>query len=165
MLATGGDAIGPVATIAAMSQSGRRLVVCILWVAVGVMLIWRGLPYTGFRADPNVTGLHGDQRWIALLAGVVVGAGKGFTMLRKGARRAVRQIVDQGERAPVWTVFSPFMILLVALMVAAGLALRLAPYDPAVKAWVVGILYPGIGVALIIGGWLALSVEPLPARR
>jgi hypothetical protein len=50
-------------------------------------------------------------------------------------------------------------------MVGAGLALRLAPYDPTVKAWVVGILYPAIGLALIIGGWLALSVEPLPSRR
>jgi len=148
-----------------MSQSGRRMVVCVLWIAVGLMLIWRGLPYAGFRSSPDVTALHGDQRWIALLAGLILGIGKGFTMLRKGARRAAAQIVSRGEQAPVWTVFSPFMILLVALMVAAGLALRLAPYDAGVKAWVVGILYPGIGVALIIGGWLALSVEPLPARR
>ena len=148
-----------------MSQSGRRMVVCVLWVAVGLMLIWRGLPYAGFLSSPDVPALHGGQRWIALAAGLVLGLGKGFTMLRKGARRAAAQIVSRGERAPVWTIFSPFMILLVALMVGAGLALRLAPYDPQVKAWVVGILYPGIGVALIIGGWLALSVEPLPARR
>ena len=134
-------------------------------MAVGVLLIWRGLPYAGFRSDPQITSLHGDQRWIALLVALVVGLGKGFTMLRKGARRAVAQIVSRGERAPVWTIFSPFMILLVGLMIAAGLALRLSPYDPQVKAWVVGILYPGIGVALIIGGWLALSVDPLPSRR
>lgn len=148
-----------------MSQRGRRLLVCILWIAVGLFLIWRGLPYAGFRNDPDVTALHGDQRWIALLAGLVLGLGKGFTMLRKGARRAATQIVSKGERAPFWTIFSPFMILLVAIMIGTGIALRKAPYDPGVKAWVVGILYPGIGVALIIGGWLALSVEPLPARR
>jgi len=148
-----------------MSQQGRRQLVCVLWIAVGLLLIWRGLPYAGLVADERVTGLHGDQRWIALLVALVVGLGKGFTMLRKGARRAVAQIVSKGERAPAWTVFSPFMIVLVALMIGAGLALRLAPYDPQVKAWVVGILYPGIGVALIIGGWLALSVEPLPSRR
>lgn len=147
-----------------MSQSGRRTVVCVVWVAVGLLLIWRGLPYAGFRADPEVTALHGDQRWIALAAAVVVGVGKGFTMLRKGARRAAAQIVSRGEQAPAWSVFSPFMIVLVALMIGAGLALRKAPYDPDVKAWLVGILYPGIGMALIIGGWLALSVEPLPAR-
>jgi hypothetical protein len=148
-----------------MSQQGRRQLVCLLWVAVGVLLIWRGLPYAGFRDDPQVTGLRGGERWIALAAAAAVGLGKGFTMLRKGARRAAAQIVSRGEQAPFWTIFSPFMILLVALMIAAGLALRLAPYDPQVKAWVVGILYPGIGVALIIGGWLALSVAPLPSRR
>ena len=148
-----------------MSQHGRRMLVCILWMAVGLMLIWRGLPYAGFRADPAITALHGNQRWIALLAGLVLGLGKGFTMLRKGARRAAAQIVSQGEQAPFWTILSPFMILLIAIMIGAGLALRLAPYDPGVKAWIVGILYPGIGVALIIGGWLALSVDPLPARR
>jgi len=148
-----------------MSQQGRRLLVCIVWMAVGLLLIWRGLPYAGFRSDPTVTSLHGNQRWIALAIGLVLGLGKGFTMLRKGARRAATQIVSQGERAPFWTIFSPFMILLVAVMVGAGLALRLSPYDPTVKAWVVGILYPGIGVALIIGGWLALSVEPLPSRH
>jgi hypothetical protein len=148
-----------------MSQQGRRLLVCLVWMAVGLLLIWRGLPYTGFRADPAITSLHGNQRWIALLVGLVLGLGKGFTMLRKGARRAAAQIVSKGEHAPFWTIFSPFMILLVAIMIGAGLALRLAPYDPGVKAWVVGILYPAIGLALIIGGWLALSVEPLPARR
>jgi hypothetical protein len=57
------------------------------------------------------------------------------------------------------------MIALVLLMVGAGLALRHSPYDPRVKAWLVGILYPGIGVALIVGGLLALTVDPLPARR
>ena len=148
-----------------MSQHGRRMLVCILWIGVGLMLIWRGLPYAGFRADPAITALHGNQRWIALLAGLVLGLGKGFTMLRKGARRAAAQIVSKGEHAPFWTILSPFMILLIAIMIGAGLALRLAPYDPGVKAWVIGILYPGIGVALIIGGWLALSVEPLPSRR
>jgi hypothetical protein len=62
-------------------------------------------------------------------------------------------------------VFSPFMILLVALMVALGLTLRFAPYDDTIRAWVVGILYPGIGIALMIGGWLARSAAPLPSRN
>ena len=144
-----------------MSIAGRRNVVCIVWFAVGLMLIWRGLPYAGLREVPDVVGLTGSNTWIALAIGVIVGIGKGMTMLRKGARRAARQIVDKGEQAPAWTVFSPFMIVLVALMIGAGLALRLAPYDDTIKAWVVGILYPGIGVALMIGGMLARKVAPL----
>jgi hypothetical protein len=113
----------------------------------------------------DFTPLSGNQTWLALGLALVLGLGKGFTMLRKGARRAARQIEDRGERAPIWTVFSPFMVLLVALMIAAGLAIRLTPYDKDVKGWVVAILYPAIGLALMIGGLLALSVEPLPAKR
>ncbi len=147
-----------------MSQQGRRGVVMVVWVAVGLMLIWRGLPYAGLRDHVDVpVSLDGNQTWIALGIGLIVGIGKGLTALKKGARRAARQIIDRGEQAPPWTVFSPTMVLLVGLMVGAGLALRHSPYDPTVKAWIVGILYPGIGVALIIGGLLALSVDPTPA--
>jgi hypothetical protein len=157
-------AIIPRMSVAKMSQQGRRSVVAIVWIAVGVLLIWRGLPYAGLRDDPEIFGLIGAERWMALGAGIVLGFGKGFSALRKGARRAATQIESKGEFAPAWTVFSPFMILLVGLMIAAGLALRHADYDATVKAWVVGILYPGIGVALIIGGLLARSVAPLPPK-
>ncbi len=148
-----------------MSQQGRRWVVAVVWVAVGIMLIVRGLPYAGLRHVDGVVALTGQDTWVALAFAAALGIGKGFTFLKKGARRAAAQIVAKGEHAPFWTVFSPYMILLVAIMVGAGLALRLAPYDPLVKAWVIGILYPGIGIALIIGGLLATTVEPLPARR
>ena len=149
-----------------MSQKARRAVVCVVWFAVGVMLVVRGLPYLGLRTTEaqGFTPLSGNDTWIALAIAVVVGLGKGLTVLRKGARRAARQIVDRGETASVWTVFSPYMIVLVVLMIGAGLVIRLAPYDPVVKGWVVGILYPGIGLALMIGGLLALSVEPLPPK-
>lgn len=154
-----------------MSIQGRRAIVCVVWFAVGLLLIWRGLPYAGLREDAAVAetlgphALSGSNSWIALGLGVVVGIGKGMSALKKGARRAVRHIVDQGETASPFTVFSLPMVLLVLLMVAAGLAIRLAPYDPGVKAWLVGILYPGIGIALIIGGLLALKVDPLPAKQ
>jgi hypothetical protein len=134
-------------------------------MAVGLLLIWRGLPYAGLRSTPDIVSLSGAQTWIALACGVVLGVGKGMTALRKGARRAATQIVARGEDAPAWTVFSPFMILLVGLMVGLGLTLRLAPYDATIKAWVIGILYPGIGVALLIGGWLARTAAPLPPRN
>lgn len=144
-----------------MSVNGRRNVVCVVWTLVGILLVWRGLPYVGLRAEPDVVGLVGASTWIALGIALVVGIGKGLTALRKGARRAASHIERQGENAPFWNVFSPVMYLLVAVMVAAGLALRLAPYDAGVKAWVVGILYPAVGVALVIGGQLVRTVPPL----
>jgi hypothetical protein len=142
------------------------MVVCVVWFAVGVMLMVRAFPYLGFRASDPATRdfdpLTGSHVWMALGIALVLGLAKGFTLLKKGARRAARQIVNRGENAPFWTVFSPYMILLVLLMVGAGLAIRLSPYNPTVKGWVVGALYPAIGLALMIGGVLALSVEPLP---
>lgn len=153
-----------------MSVQGRRNVVCIVWTLVGLWLIWRGLPYAGVVENAEIfeqldqRQLTGASSWIALGLALVVGIGKGMSALKKGARRAVTHILAQGEEAPPWTVFSPVMVLLVAIMVGAGLALRLSPYDPAIKAWVIGILYPGIGVALVIGGLLARTVAPLPAK-
>lgn len=148
-----------------MSIQGRRNVVFVVWAAVGVMLVWRGLPYTGFREVADVTSLQGDSRWIAVAAAVVLGFGKGFSALKKGARRAVTHIESKGPEAPMWTVFSPVMILLVAIMVAFGLTLRYAPYDAEVKAWIVGILYPAIGLALVVGGLLARTVPPFETAK
>ncbi len=144
-----------------MTRMQRRWLVCVLWVAIGLLLIWRGLPYAGFRAEEGIVALSGLDRYYALGLAFVVGVGKGFTALRKGARRIAGSIERAGERAPAWSVFSPFMIVLVALMIGAGLALRLSPYDPVVKAWIVGVLYPAIGLALIIGGRLVLHAQPL----
>jgi hypothetical protein len=151
-------------SMSAMSQQGRRRLVAVVWIAVGVMLIWRGLPYAGLREAPDVAGLTGSDRWIALAIALVIGVAKGFTLLKKGARRAAAHIVKSGPTAPAWSVFSPYMIGLVLLMIAFGVALRTIRYDAHVKAWLVGSLYPGIGIALIIGGLLATTVPPLESR-
>lgn len=148
-----------------MSISGRRTLVAVVWFLVGLLLIWRGLPYTGVTTAPDIVGLTGTDTWIALAIAVVVGIGKGMSALRKAGRRAATRIESMGERAPFWTVFSPVMYLLVLLMIGLGVALRLAPYDAGIKAWVVGILYPAVGVALILGGLLVRNAEPLPPKE
>ena len=141
-----------------MSITARRWLVGIVWTAVGLMLVWRGLPYAGFRHVAAVQGLAGTSRWLALGLGLVLGVAKGATALRRSARKAVAGIVGRGQQAPVWTVFGPSMLLLVGGMVVLGLVLRLAPYDVVVKAWLVGTLYPAIGTALVLGGCLAVRL-------
>jgi hypothetical protein len=148
-----------------MTISGRRKVIGLLWAAVGLLLVWRGLPYTGLRAVPAVRGLAGSSRWLALALGALLGVAKGLTALRRSARSVVHGITARGEEAPAWSVLSPFMVLLIATMVGLGLMLRLAPYDPLVKAWAVGVLYPAIGTALILGGYLVVSLPIRPPER
>jgi hypothetical protein len=148
-----------------MSQQGRRRVVAVVWIGAGIFLFIRGMPYNGLWHSTEVVSLSGNDTWIALGIGLLVGLAKGFTLLKKGARRAVTNIVKRGEYAPWWTVFAPSMILLVGLMIVFGVALRKAPYDDTVKAWLVGSLYPGIGLALVIGGLLATSVPPLEPKH
>ena len=147
-----------------MSIAGRRNIVAVIWTLVGVLLFWRGMPYAGLREAPDVVGLAGANTWIALGIALVVGVGKGMTALRKGARRSVTYIERQGERGPWWKIFSPLMYVLVAIMIGAGVLLRRAPYDADVKAWVIGILYPAVAVALVIGGQLVRRVEAFPAE-
>lgn len=145
-----------------MSISGRRKIIGVLWAVVGLLLVWRGLPYLGLRTVPEVRGLEGASRWLALGLGALLGVAKGLTALRRSARSAVRGITVRGEEAPAWSVLSPFMVLLIVSMVGLGLLLRLAPYDPLVKAWAVGVLYPAIGTALILGGYLVVSLPATP---
>ena len=77
-----------------MSQQARRTLVCILWFAVGIMLIVRGLPYTGLTssdaATRDFTPLSGNNVWIALAVAVVLGA----TAVRTHDVRAARRVVD-----------------------------------------------------------------------
>ena len=68
-----------------MSVQGRRNVVCVVWAAVGVLLVWRGLPYTGFREVPEIVGLRGSNSWIAVAAFAVVLSGCELEVLNPGA--------------------------------------------------------------------------------
>ena len=45
-------------SMTAMSHQGRRWVVAVIWIAVGVMLIVRGLPYVGLRQVPDVVEMR-----------------------------------------------------------------------------------------------------------
>ena len=50
-----------------------------------------------------------------------------------------------------------------ATMVCLGIAIRTTDYDATIKAWVIGILYPGIGLALLIGARsVAFGTPPEP---
>lgn len=144
----------------ALSQRARRSLLAIIWIGVGGMLFSKGLRYAGvwpevWSAEDLVT-LTPAQAWWALALALLIGLLKGLTVFRKAAARATADILADGALAPFWRVFRPRMLLLIVLMIAAGLAVRLLPYDAHLKAWIVAIVYPGIGLALMIGGLLLM---------
>lgn len=142
----------------AWSRSSRLRLLAALWMAIGTTLVARGLPYAGLVPADGVDGLSGRAGAAALALAAALGILKGVTVMRHAGLRAAARIDRQAERAPPWTILSARMLLLVALMVASGLALRLLPYDPQLKAWIVAVVYPGVGVALLVGGaWVATT--------
>ena len=100
-----------------------------------------------------LTDAH-THRWLLVILplAVVLGWLKGTAVLSKAAARAVARIGGLAERTPFWHLYSPAMYLLVAGMMALGIACRWAG-----NRWhftgIVGSLYLVIGVALIVGSF------------
>ncbi len=145
-----------------MTLTTRRRVYAGLWVFAAALLMVRAIPYLeelargrGVNSGPLALG-------ISIGTALVIGYVKGRFVLRKAARKAVARLAQQGDTAPLRTVFPTKLVVLVASMMALGLALRSAPYPEGVKYWLVGILYPGIGMALLWGAWELLVYVPGP---
>lgn len=133
-----------------MTRTGRLRLLAGVWAGAGVLLVLRGMPYLGLVAG-DVPSIPSSQRMAAAFAAVVVALVHGFAPLRKAGLRARARILADPAEAPARTVFPPSSLALVLGMVALGAVLRLAPYPDPLKAWVVGVLYPGIGASLWIG--------------
>lgn len=124
----------------------------------GCLLSWRSLPYLGLVQTDTVSLTPGELP-MALGLALVVGVLKGWFMLRKSAEFAGRRMLREGLDAPWWTLFRPPVLLLLGVMVAMGVGLRHGPYDDQIKAWLVGIGYPAIAIALWIGGGTLLQAR------
>ncbi|NCG20324.1 MAG: hypothetical protein GWP91_15050 [Rhodobacterales bacterium] len=133
-----------------------------LWVFAGCLLCWRSLPYLGLVQTDTVS-LTTAELPVALGLALVVGVLKGWFMLRKSAEFAGRRMLREGKNAPWWTLFRPPVLVLLGVMIAMGVALRHGPYDDQIKAWLVGVGYLAIAIALWIGGGtLLIARRPTP---
>jgi hypothetical protein len=124
-----------------------------VWLIGAMILVSRGSGY--LRAQPN---WHGWIVGVALMLGVI----KSRYLLDRVATKAVTRIRERG-RACFFGFFSWRSWLLVGLMMGAGITLRhLVVHPGAVVAGVMGALYLGIGLALIIADrvfWRAVVEE------
>lgn len=133
-----------------MSVDGRCRIYGGLWLLAAVVLVWRGLPYLGV-GDGAPVALAGGEVAVALAIAAALGLAKGLTVMRRAARKARARIAVSGERGGLGTVFRGPVLLLIVGMMALGLTLRLAPYPDRWRAWVVGVVYPAVALALLLG--------------
>lgn len=128
-----------------MSISGRCRLYGLVWWIAALILAARARPFFGPDA------LWMDDALLALGIAAAVGLLKGGTIMQRAARRARGRIVRRGAQAPPWSIFEPQVVALVLGMMALGFAIRLAPYPEAYRMWAVGIVYPGVALALLLG--------------
>lgn len=132
-----------------MSILGRCRLYGLLWWVAALILAARARPYFGEGA--GALGLSGQDAAIAGGAALIVGVGKGVSVMRRAAERARSRIMRRGATAPPWSIFEPGVVLLIVGMMGLGMAIRLAPYPEHYRPWVVGITYPAVALALLIG--------------
>ena len=135
-----------------ISRRARVGLATVIWIAVGVMLIVRGL----FPHFENIDS--GTGRMVALVLGVLVGGAKGWFVLSKSAKRTAGFIARRPEQDWPWMSFHPVLWAVIPLMIGMGVWLRhtFADSNPAI---IVGV-YVGIGAAMIIGSRGFRAVTP-----
>ena len=125
------------------SPSSRAFIAGAVWLLAGLLLIWRGLfPYWVEVAGDSFT--HASL----LLGGAgLLGAAKGWFVLRRSAMRVLRHIDAQPGRQRLAALYprSFYPLLLVMVLFGVGLRAWLGETLPAVVAGV----YLGIGAALL----------------
>jgi hypothetical protein len=121
-----------------------------LWTVVGLGLTAAGLAWCSGIALP----------WSAVLAAVGLAAGlvKGRYVIRRMAERNAARIIARGDGRCLGGFLSVKTWLLVAAMMASGMALRRSP----VPRPVLGVVYTAVGTALLAGSailWRALRAR------
>jgi hypothetical protein len=123
----------------ASSRSTRLLLAGVVWTAVGAGLFAAGVRF--MLVDPP------HWAWIGLVAAVVAGAAKGHFVLSRRAEDNAKRILASGDDRCAGAVFSWESWLLVAVMMAGGIALRRSSMP---RAWL-GLLYSAVGAGLLLG--------------
>lgn len=121
----------------------RAFIAGAVWIAAGLLLIWRGLfPYWMEVARDSYAVAS-----LLLVGAAIVGAAKGWFVLRRGAMRVLRHIDAQPGRQGLAALYPRSVYPLLLFMVLLGIAIRtwLGAALPAVVAGV----YLAVGVALL----------------
>lgn len=126
-----------------VNRSVHLFIAPLLWTAIGCMLMIRGWAWLGSTS----------RLWLLVVA-VAFGSLKSLVILDTTARHSIQRIVAFKDGTCIGAVYSWKTWLLVALMMATGIAIRKLT-EPGL---VVGTIYVAVGWALVFSsrlGWLA----------
>ena len=123
-----------------MTRSQRAMFAGLLWILIGAFLAVRGFLHWKEYGSGDL-----PIPWLA--GGLVIGAAKGFFVLKKSSQRILKRIDAGPARAPFYTVYPPYLLLLIPLMIAMGFGLRHF-YGKEHPALILAV-YVGIGAALL----------------
>ncbi len=124
-----------------VGKSVHLFVAPLIWTAVGIMLMIRGLGWIGFSLTCRL-----------LFIGLFVGTVKSLTILDKSARKNLARIMMLKEKSCIGAVYPWRTWLLVILMMATGIALR-SMTEPGLF---LGTIYFAVGWGLLLSsrhGW------------
>jgi hypothetical protein len=113
----------------------------LIWTAVGIMLMIRGLSWLGFHPT-----------WGLLLIALSLGTFKSLTVLDRSAKKTLSRIMSLNEKSCIGAVYPWKTWLFVILMMATGIALR-SMTEPGMF---LGTIYVAVGWGLLLSsrhGW------------
>ncbi len=121
------------------------LVAGLVWLAAGVNITLIGAPQ--FEASWGGNWLY------ALLALLVFSLFSGLIFIPLTRKHNTRILGMEGDRAPLHRFFDGKSYLIMAVMMGGGIGLRASGVAPAIF---IGVMYLGIGTALMLAGVLFL---------
>lgn len=118
-----------------------------LWGAIGAFMLYRGFGLYQLAVEKQ----HSTQKVIiiSLALGVILGIAKGIFVLSKTARRNKARIESLSAPLKVYHVYPKSLYILIPGMILLGILLR--NFNQYLGGYVVvGAIYCGIGLALIV---------------
>jgi hypothetical protein len=124
-----------------VSRSIHLFAASLIWTAVGIMLMERGLDWMGLNITLRL-----------LLIALLVGTAKSLTLLDRNAKKILGRIMGFSDNTCIGAVYPWKTWLLVLVMMTFGIALRILT-EPGLF---LGAVYFAIGWALLLSsrhGW------------
>ncbi|MCB1107388.1 MAG: hypothetical protein KDK76_04755 [Chlamydiia bacterium] len=143
----------------------------LVWLALGILLLSKGMKYLVFVGSANPSGilikqvsrLGGDPHQGALILiclSLVLGLFKGRVVMKKAVNRVVERIRSFPSPIPLSAIYSKGYLFLIGGMTLMGISFKFLPLSIDIK----GFIDCAVGAALINGAMLYIRAAYEPVR-